>query len=239
MKKEITIKKPFFEIGPKTYVYGKAAVDLARTADRVSEAYGVDIIFTAQYTDIAPIKAATRQLHVFAQHMDPVIPGRGIGAVTAEALKEAGAEGVLLNHAERPLTIEALSQCITRASEVGLITLVCAGNALEAAAVACLEPDIVLAESPALIGKGARGPEDMAEIAGINQAVHRIDPNMRILHGAGIHDAQDVYEIILAGADATGSTSGIIKADDPHEMIEKMIAAAAKAWQIRKEKEGV
>ena len=63
--------------------------------------------------------------------------------------------------------------------------------------------------------------------------MHRISPGMPILHGAGIHDEKDVYEIIRAGADATGSTSGILKADDPVEMMEKMIAAVAKAWSER------
>ena len=233
MEKRREIKKPFFEIGPKAYLYGEETLRLAREADRLSSRYGVDIIFSAQYTDLAPIAGETEHIHLFAQHMDPIYPGRGVGAVLPEAIREAGAEGVLLNHAERPLSLADLHQCIRRAKEVGLMTLVCAGDAAEAAAAACLEPDIVLAESPALIGKGARGPQDMEEITRINQAAHRLSPGMPIRHGAGIHDEKDVYEIIRAGADATGSTSGILKADDPVEMMEKMIAAVAKAWSER------
>lgn len=227
------VKPPFFEIGPKVYLYGKDAVELALAADKASQKYDVDIIFSAQYTDIRPIKEVTKRLRVFAQHMDPVSVGRGIGAVLPEALVDAGADGVLLNHAEKPMTIYEMDAAICRAKELGLATLVCAGNEKEAAAVACFEPDIVLAESPALIGKGARGPEDMEEIKRINESIHRIDPEMLILHGAGISDEKDVYEIIKAGADATGSTSGILKAESPVEMMEKMIAAVAKAWSER------
>ena len=51
MKREQRIQKPFFEIGPKLYLYGRAAVELAEAADRLSVQYGVDIIFSAQYTD--------------------------------------------------------------------------------------------------------------------------------------------------------------------------------------------
>lgn len=233
MKREQRIQKPFFEIGPKLYLYGRAAVELAEAADRMSVQYGVDIIFSAQYTDLEPIARKTSHIHLFAQHMDPVSPGRGIGAVLPEAIKEAGAEGVLLNHAEKPLSLGDLNRCIQRAKEVGLLTLVCAGDVREAAAAACLEPDIILAESPALIGKGARGPQDTEEIHRINEAVRRIDPEMPVLHGAGISDEKDVYEIIRAGADATGSTSGILKAENPEEMMERMIAAAAKAWKER------
>ena len=120
---ESRIKKPFFELGPKLYLTGEKALHLACAADELSEKYGVDIIFTAQYTDLRLIRKNIRHLHLFAQHMDPVIPGRGVGLVLPEALKDAGAEGVLLNHAERPLTLSDLNSCIQRGREVGLITL--------------------------------------------------------------------------------------------------------------------
>ena len=233
MRNPVTLRRPFFEIGPKVYLYGQRALELALEADRVGARYGVDIIFTAQYTDIAPIAAATRHLHVFAQHMDPVVPGRGVGAVLPEALVAAGAAGVLLNHAENPLTLDVLAASIRRAREVGLMTLVCAGDSEESAAAACLGADIVLAESPLLIGKGQRGPQDIAEIKKINAAVHQINRSALVLHGAGIKDQRDVYEIIRAGADATGSTSGILQAEDPFAMLDKMIASVAQAWQER------
>lgn len=227
------IKTPFFEIGPKTYVNGKEALEIAVAADEASAKFGVDVIFSAQYTDIRTIAEATSNIHVFAQHMDSVKPGRGIGKVLAESIKEAGAEGVLLNHAEKPLDLYELSKCIDRAKEVGLISLVCAGSPKEGAAVACLEPDMIIAESPALIGVGKRGPEDKAAVNEINETIHRINPNIPILHGAGISDEEDVYQIILSGADATGSTSGIFCAQNPKEMVYKMIQSVAMAWDQR------
>lgn len=51
-----------------------------------------------------------------------------------------------------------------------------------------------------------------------------------VLQGAGISNGQDVYNVIKAGAEATGSTSGIIKADDPYEMTEEMLYSLRKAW---------
>ncbi len=231
MTSTFIIQKPFFEIGPKTYLYGDDAVNLAIEADRLCVKYGVDIIFSAQYTDIAPIVNATKHIKVFAQHMDPNLPGRGIGAVLPEAIKAAGAVGVLLNHAEKPLTVDVLSKTIARAKQVGLAVLVCAGDSQESAAIACLNPDIILAESPALIGKGQRSPQDLEDIIKINTAIHRINPNIQILHGAGIKDENDVYQIIKAGADATGSTSGILSAEKPYEMMEKMISSVARAWR--------
>jgi len=233
MYKNFHINKPFFEIGPKVYIYGQQAVDLAKFADELCEKYCVDIIFTAQYTDISSIARETRNIHVFAQHMDSLRPGRGIGAVLPEAIKYAGAVGVLLNHAEKPLTLSEINKTIQRADEVGLATLVCAGTPEESAAVACLSPNIVLAESPKLIGKGKRSLEDKLVITEINRIINKINPEISVLHAAGISNENDVYEIIAAGADGTGSTSGIIKAENPFAMLERMIQAVRRAWDER------
>ena len=47
MYKGITIKPPFFEIGPKAYLYGEEMLALARVIDRVAIKYDVDIIDTS------------------------------------------------------------------------------------------------------------------------------------------------------------------------------------------------
>ena len=47
--------------------------------------------------------------------MDFIKPGRGIADVLPEALKAAGAQGVVLNHSERPMTLNALLKTIDRA----------------------------------------------------------------------------------------------------------------------------
>ncbi|MDR1132815.1 MAG: triose-phosphate isomerase [Synergistaceae bacterium] len=233
MYKGFEIKKPFFEFGPKVYLYGDNSVDMAVYADKLSEKYEVDIIFSAQYTDIERISKKTKNIKIFAQHMDPICSGRGIGGVLAEALKYSGAKGVLLNHAERQVSLSVLNATIKRADEAGLATLVCAGSIEESAAVACLKPNIIIAESPELIGVGKRDEKDMDEIAGINSAVKNIDKDILVLHGAGISDENDVYRIILAGADATGSTSGIINAADPKQMFQNMIIAVNEAYHER------
>jgi triosephosphate isomerase len=233
MYKGFKLMTPFFEIGPKVYLYGRSAVELAKHADNVSEKYGVDIIFTAQYTDISTIASQVKNVFVFAQHMDPVTPGRGVGAVLPEAIKDAGAVGVMLNHAEKPLTLAMINRSIKRADEVGLATMVCADTPEEAASIAQLGPNIVLAESPVLIGVGKRSPEDAANLRKINEAIRSINPLVYVLHGAGIKDEKDVFNVIADGADATGSTSGILKANDSFSMLERMIASVRYAWDER------
>lgn len=239
MYEGFSIRKPFFEFGPKIYLYGDTALEMALCADKLCEEYGVDIIFSAQYTDIERIAKNTGNIKVFAQHMDPNPVGRGVGSVLAEALKHAGAQGVLLNHAEHPMTLTGLNAAIRRADEAGLATLVCAGTVEESAAAACLTPNIVLAESPALIGVGKRSKNDRQEIERINRAVKAIHDNILVLHAAGISDEDDVYQIILAGADGTGSTSGVIKAQNPKDMLARMIKAASTAYREREKQGGI
>ena len=41
--KQCKIKAPFFEIGPKSYLYGDEILALAQAADAASEKYGVDL----------------------------------------------------------------------------------------------------------------------------------------------------------------------------------------------------
>ena len=226
-----TIKAPFFEIGPKSYLYGQDVIDLAIAADKASEKYGVDIIFTTPIVEIARVKAATKRIHVFAPHMDPIVPGRGLADILPESLVAAGAEGVMLNHVEKPLDFETLEKTIKRAEEVGLTTIVCADSMADASRIAGLHPDIIVAEPSELIGTGVSvGPE---YVAAATDSVKKVDENILVLTAAGIAGGEDVYNTIMAGADATGSSSGVAKAADRPAMVDEMISAVRRAWNER------
>lgn len=233
MYKGLEITPPFFEIGPKAYLFGEDVLHLAQHADLMSEKYSVSIIFTPQYVDIRPLVNNTKNLFIFAQHMDPLKIGRGIGSVLPEAIKAAGAKGVLLNHAEKKLTKEIIQHTIARADEVGLMSMVCADDLQDAVAIAKMLPNIIIVESPALIGTGKRSGNDEVEIEKINQAIWDVNPDILILHGAGIASGRDVFNIISLGSQGTGSTSGILLAEDPLMMMEEMIKAVREAWDKR------
>ena len=228
MLKDKKIKPPFFEIGPKTYMFGDEMVELAKVIDKTAEKYDVRVILTPQYCDLYRVAQATESVLVFAQHMDPLPAGRGVGAILPEALKAAGAAGVMLNHAEKPISVAALKACIRRAEETGLYTIVCADSIDEAAAIAHLNPDIIVCEPSGLIGSGQTSGEDYVK-ASIS-AVKSINPEIAVLQGAGISNGEDVYKVIKAGAEATGTTSGIMKAADKPAMAEEMISAVCRAW---------
>lgn len=225
------LRAPVFEIGLKGYAWGAEAVRLAVAADEVCAELGVTVVFDPQAVDIPAVAAATHHLLVFAQHLDPVPPGRGVGAILAEAVRDAGAAGAMLNHSERPMTLGDIDRALVRAREVGLLTMVYADSPEEAAAVAMLGPDIVLAEPPELIATGRSAATEMeAFVERAVELVGRVDPGIIVMCGAGVQTPADVERMIRLGVGGTGSSSGILRADDPVAATRAMIGAMHRAW---------
>ena len=226
------VRAPVFEIGLKGYLYGADAVRLAQAADRLSRELDVSVIFDPQAVDIPAVARATDRLLVFAQHMDPVAVGRGVGSVLPEALREAGAVGTLLNHSERRMTLGDINRAIVRAREVGLATLVCADSPEEAAAVAQLGPDIVLAEPPELIATSRSAATEMRGFVERSvELVRQIDPGIIVMCGAGVQTPDDVEKMIGLGVGGTGSSSGVLKAADPVALMRAMLTAMKRSWE--------
>jgi len=125
-------------------------------------------------------------------------------------------------------------RAIGRADQVGLATLVCVDSPEEAAAVACLGPNIILSEPPELIG-GDRsvGTEMRQFVERTITLVKGINPEIVVMCAAGVRTPADVEAMVELGVGATGSTSGITLADDPIAQAEAMIAAMRRAWDRR------
>lgn len=222
------IRAPFFEIGPKCIMWGERMLKLAKVVDKIAEKYDLDIIVTPQYADIRLLAENTKNLHIYAQHMDSLYPGRGLGSVLPESVKEAGAVGVMLNHAEKKLTLDEIRKTIARADEVGLATIVCADSVEEVSEIAKMGPNLIVAEPTELIGTGVAS--DMKYVVDTIESVRKINPEIMVLQGAGISGPDDVANVIRAGAQATGCTSGIMKAADPEAAAEEMLWALRKTW---------
>ena len=231
MRRYLKLEPPFFEIGPKNYMFGDQILDLARIADEAAAKYDVRVIFTTPYANIERVASSVKNLYVFAPHMDDIPVGRGLACVLPESIKAAGAVGVMLNHCERPLPASTLVRTLNRARELDLMTIVCADSMDETRAVAQMHPDLMITEPTELIGTGQAA--DLSYVATSVEAIRAIDPNIGILVGGGISSGTDVYNTIMAGADATGSSSGIVKAADPGAMVHEMLAALRQAWDDR------
>jgi triosephosphate isomerase (TIM) len=224
-----TLTSPFFEIGPKNLLRAAQLRPLAAAAAAAGAAEQVSVIITVPATEVAGIKSAHPDLLVFAQHMDPDQLGPSVGIVTAEALADAGADGVMLNHDARPLESSVIDRCVRRGAESGLMTMVCAGGLDEAISIARLHPNILLYEPPRLIG--SRNTLERPWIHPVNARIAEIDDSIKVMHAGGVASPEDAYRIMHAGAEGTGSTSGVVLAPDPAVAARSFIAAARQGWQ--------
>jgi len=224
---KVKIRTPFFETSVKNYIYGDAVLEYARAADAASTEHNVDVLFVVPYTEIRRVRENTDRLIVLAPYMDSLRPGRGIADVLPEALKAAGAQGVVLNHSERPMTLNAIRKTIDRANELDLLTFVCADTIAEAQALAQLHPEILNPEPTELVGSGS--VSDMRYVKEVIRAVKSIDQSILVEQAAGITTAQQVYDFIMAGSDAAGSASGILTSVNPHALLNEMIRSVSRA----------
>jgi triosephosphate isomerase (TIM) len=222
------ISTPFFEIGPKTFLDRPALLEVVDAASVASARYEVAVIVTPPALDIETVKRAAPGLWVFAQSMDLAEPGASTGAIIPEALVAVGADGVMLNHAERPLDDGVLPDAIGQARNAGLLALVCAHDVEHAARYARWGPDMILLEPHHLIGTAHRC--DRPSIAEANAVVASVDPAILVMHSGGVADEQDVRAIIAQGAAGTGCTSAIVRAPDRREMTARLIRAVREGW---------
>lgn len=225
-------KAPFLVVNPKSYLYGRQSLELAIASDQVAADTGLQIYFTCPYADIRIIRENTKHIIICAQSLDPLTPGRGMGHILPESLKEAGAGAVFLNHAENPKTVSDLYKCIQRAKELDMVTIVCADSTVEAKAVACMNPDIVLAEPTDLIGTGQVA--DDSYTTETVKALNEVNPDVLVMIASGVSTADDCYNVVKLGADGTGATSGILKAPSPATRVREMAEAIVRAWKERK-----
>ena len=231
------IRTPYFEIGTKNYIYGDKVLEYALAADKAAEKYDIDVLFITTPVEIRRVAENTKHLIVLAPYMDTLRPGRGMADILPEALKAAGAQGVVINHCEKPMSLPQMKKTIDRAKELDFLVFACADTLDEAKAIANLHPDIINPEPSAIIG-GGKGVSPMAYVKDAIRVIKEIDPAILVEQAAGITNGQQVYDFIMAGSEGAGAASGICKAEDPIAMIDEMIAATRRAADDLAKKEG-
>jgi len=217
----LKLQTPLILVNFKAYLEatGRKAVELAKKAERVSRETRVSICVAPQFTDIAAVAKET-EIPVFAQHIDPIEPGSYTGYVLADAVKEAGAVGAIINHSERQLRLSEIDAAIKIAREKKLVSVVCANNQSISAAVAALKPDMVAVEPPELIGTGISVSKAKPEVVTATiKLVRKVNPTITTLCGAGISHGEDVAAALRLGTQGVLVASAVVKAKDPYRIL--------------------
>jgi len=227
----IKISLPFVLINFKTYAEatGKKAVRIAKTVEKVSLETGVCIGVAPQFADIAPVVGSV-SIPVFSQHIDPIIPGNSTGHVLAESIRENGAKGTLINHSERRLKLADIDAAVTRAKEVGLISVVCTNNPSVSVSATALNPDMLAIEPPELIGTGISVSKAKPEVVTDTvKLVRNVNKKVTILCGAGITVGEDVGAALRLGTEGVLVASGVVKAKYPDKVLLEFAKAVTKS----------
>lgn len=222
------LRTPIIIVNFKAYLEatGKKAVELARKAEKASKETGVNIAVAPQAVDICRVVDAV-EIPVFAQHIDPIRPGAFTGQVQADAVKEAGVVGTLINHSEKQLKLADIDAIVRVAKEKDLVSCVCTSNPSVSAAVAYLHPDVISIEPPELIGTGIAVSKAQPEaVTNTIQLVRKVNDSAVILCGAGISHGDDVSIALRLGTQGVLVASGIVKAKDPYIVLREFADSA-------------
>ena len=205
----------------KTYEQGTGAAALALVTilEEVAHDTQIKIIPAVQASDIKEVIQLSK-LEVWTQHVDFIEYGAHTGAILPEAGFEDGAAGTFLNHSENKFeSISSLEKAHKRAQEVGLKTLIFAGNIEELEQVIELKPTYVSYEPPELVGSKTTSvsqakPEVIAKAVEITRK-----KELPLVVGAGIKSQEDVRKSLELGAVGVAVASDIVTAKDPKKEI--------------------
>lgn len=202
---------------------GDKGLKLAKICEEVAEETGAEIIVAAQLSDIYRISQVVK-IPVYAQHIDNIKYGSSTGHVLAEAAKAAGATGSLINHSELRLKLADIEANVEKLLGLSMTSVVCTNNVNTTKAAAALKPDYVAIEPPELIGSGISVSKAQPDIiSGSVEAAKKVNPQIRVLCGAGISTGEDVRKAVELGACGVLLASGVIKAKDPRAVLMDLV----------------
>ncbi|NMA11151.1 MAG: triose-phosphate isomerase [Methanomicrobiales archaeon] len=218
--------KPFVLVNLKTYQEGMGhnARRIAVAAETVARESGAVIGIAPIFTEIRPL-SQHHAIPVYAQHIDAIATGAHTGHILPEAVRSAGASGTLINHSERRLTLADIDACVQAARRLNLESVVCTNNDATSAAAAALKPDYVAVEPPELIGSGVSvSKADPGVIERSVNAVRAVNPNVKVLTGAGIQSGECVKIAIDLGTCGVLLASSVVKSDDPEAVLRDLVS---------------
>ena len=227
----MTSMAPLIIVNFKTYkeATGENAVKMAKMCEAAAQKLKskARVAVAVQAADIFRVASAVdkKLVDVFAQHIDANGQGKSTGFVTAEAVRDAGATGTLINHAEHKIT--DIAKRIATAKAASLMVVVCAADVKEAAMIAGLDPlpACIAVEPPELIGGKISVSKAKPELlTAALEAVKEKAKSVRVLCGAGVNSRQDVQKALELGTEGILVATAVVLAKDPESALLELIS---------------
>ena len=214
---------PLIVVNFKTY-----STAMAQSADTLGQHMAnvqtnARMIAVASAFDLSSVSSISG-LEVWSQHLDPVGQGSHTGWLEPETAIARGASGTIINHAEHKVPLEHVEKLMAMLPD-GFPICACAADVEEARALAKLGPTFIAVEPPELIGGDISvTTADPAIVSDTVAAVKEVNPEVRVLCGAGVKNGQDVATAISLGAEGVLLASGVTKANDVQLVLNDLVS---------------
>ena len=217
------MQAPLIVVNFKTYTLALASAAERLGKQMASVQTNARMVAVTSAFDLSSVSSIDG-LEVWAQHLDPVGQGSHTGWLEPETAIARGASGTIINHAEHKVSIEHVRDLMAMLPE-GFPVCACAADVNEARALAELGPTFIAVEPPELIGGDISvTTADPSIVSDTVAAVKEVNPNVRILCGAGVKNGQDVATAIALGAEGVLLASGVTKANDPESVLSDLVS---------------
>ena len=217
--------KPLIVVNFKTYA--SASGEAAQVLLEAMEAHAAGpatMVAVVSAFDLALLSQTSQDVGVWAQHLDPVGLGGYTGWLEPTTALARGASGSIINHAEHKVPLDHVEQLLAMLPD-DFPVCACAADVHEARALAALNPTYIAVEPPELIGGDISvTTADPSIVSDTVAAVKAVNPNVRVLCGAGVKNGNDVAKAIELGAEGVLLASGVTKAEDVASVLADLIA---------------
>jgi triosephosphate isomerase len=222
------VSKTYLIFNFKTYpeAAGENAVQLTKIVLEAAQGSNTEVIVCPQAADIYRVREHFPNATIWAQHIDPITPGRNTGWTSVQDIVMAGANGTLINHSEKPMSAADIMQAVALAKSYKLTSALCVPDILSMDHMLDFKPDFLCYEPPSLVSTDTSAVEIMQKetqqfIEGI--AGTGIVPIL----GAGIRDVNDVSKANSLGYRGVLVSSGLIQAEIRTVFVQNLLSGFA------------
>jgi triosephosphate isomerase len=214
---------PKLIINFKNYEKGTylSAISLAKICEKVSLDTGFSIGVCVNSLDFSEVKASIN-IPVFLQHSDYFSFGAHTGAVLPELAKFHGADGVLLNHAEKPISAEVLGITVKECKRVHLPVLLVCSDLDELREYKKFDADIFIFEHCDAMGSCVSIVDMKPELI---EKVPQVLGDKLFMLGAGINNSLQTKKALKRGAFGVLVSNAVVNSKEPEKKLRELVSA--------------
>lgn len=214
---------PKLIINFKNYEKGSflSALSLAKICEKVSLESNFSIGICVNPLDFSLLRKSVK-IPIYLQHCDEFSFGAHTGAIIPELAKFHGADGVLLNHAEKPISSEVLGLTVKECKRVHLPVFCICGNLSELKEYLNLDADLYILEHCDAMGSCISivemKPQEISKVP-------EIMGDKAFMLGAGINNAVQVKKALASGSYGVLISSAVVNSKDPEKKLFEIVSA--------------